>query len=125
LHFHGGIGYKYNLVRADISFFFFEITLFCLNGTPFYIKVQPVTLYDSIIDGSPLSQPAPPHVAPTYAIIAAEAIGSSGSTYVSELFVDDPRVSGYAFYEGGVLARAVFINSSAGEQDQHAYRSHI
>ena len=26
LHFHGGIGYKYNLVRAGIYFFFFELT---------------------------------------------------------------------------------------------------
>ena len=46
-------------------------------------------------------------------IIAAEAIGPSGSTSAAEIIVDDPQVSGYAFYEGGVLARAVFINSAA------------
>jgi hypothetical protein len=74
-----------------------------------------VTLYNSITTGSLLSQPSPPHVQPAYysAIITAEAIGSSGSTFVQELDIDDPQVSGYAFYEGIVLARAVFINSVA------------
>ena len=46
-------------------------------------------------------------------IIAAEAIGPSGSTSVTEIVVDDPQVSGYAFYEGGVLALAIFVNSAA------------
>ena len=32
---------------------------------------------------------------------------------VIELNVNDTRVSGYAFYEGTTLARAVFINSQA------------
>ena len=73
-----------------------------------------MTLYNSTNTGSPLSKPSPPHVQPAYyaAIIAAEAIGSTGSTFVQELDIDDPQVSGYAFYEGSVLARAVFINSA-------------
>ena len=59
--------------------------------------------------------PLPAHVQPQYyaAILAAEAIGSSGSTRISELSVGDARISGYAFYEGNVLVRAVFINSLA------------
>ena len=45
------------------------------------------------------------------AIVAAEAIGASGATRVAELNVGDKSVSGYAFYEGTKLARAVLINS--------------
>lgn len=90
VHFHDGIGYKYNLI-------------------------QPLTLTRSILDGSPLASPLAPHVQPPYyaAIIAAEAIGSSGSTEAVELFIDNPRIAGYAFYEYGSLTRAVFINSQA------------
>ncbi|KAJ7644338.1 glycoside hydrolase family 79 protein [Roridomyces roridus] len=85
--FHQGIGYKYNMV-------------------------QPVTLTRSPIDGSPLDPPLPPHVQPAYhaALVAAEAIGSSGSTSSVELDFDDDAVSGYAFYEDGALKRAVLIN---------------
>ncbi|KAF8274835.1 hypothetical protein EI94DRAFT_1713164 [Lactarius quietus] len=39
--------------------------------------------------------------------------GSSGSTCVTELDVSETQVSGYAFFEGSVLARAVFINLNA------------
>jgi hypothetical protein len=46
-------------------------------------------------------------------IIAAEAIGPSGSTSATEIVVDDLQVSGYAFYEGGVLFRAAIINFAA------------
>jgi hypothetical protein len=71
-------------------------------------------LNTSILDGTPLPEPAPPHVQPAYyaAIIAAEAIGS-GSTNATELDIDDPHVSGYAFFECGKLARMVLINSEA------------
>lgn len=90
LFFHEGVGYKYNLI-------------------------QPVALNRSIIDGSSLAAPIPPHVQPQYysAIIAAEAIGSSGSAQVLELQFDDPWTSGYAFYEWGVLRRALIVNSQA------------
>ena len=65
----------------------------------------------------------PPHIQPAYyaAVIAAEAIGDSGATQVVELDVGSDHVSGYAFYDGGALARAVLINlraytGSAGER---------
>ncbi|KAJ7058749.1 glycoside hydrolase family 79 protein [Mycena amicta] len=85
--FHQGIGYKYN-------------------------AIQPVTLTRSILDASPLSTPLPPHVQPAYhaALVAAEAIGTSGFTTAVELDIDDDEVSGYAFYEKGTLKRAVFIS---------------
>lgn len=89
LHFHEGIGYKYNLI-------------------------QPTTLNYSILDGSPIA-PLAPHVQPAYyaAIIAAEAIGSSGTTQAAEISIDENNVSGYAFYEYGSLSKAVFINTIA------------
>ncbi|KAL0954722.1 hypothetical protein HGRIS_003675 [Hohenbuehelia grisea] len=88
--FHEGIGFKYNLI-------------------------QPATLTRSTLDASPLPAPLPPHIQPQYyaAIIAAEAIGSSGATRATELVVNDALVAGYAFYEGNSLKRAVFINEKA------------
>ncbi|CAA7267056.1 unnamed protein product [Cyclocybe aegerita] len=88
--FHEGIGFKYNLI-------------------------QPATLTRSILDASPLPSPLTPHIQPQYyaAIIAAEAIGSSGTTRAVELIINHSRVAGYAFYEGGVLVRALLINSQA------------
>ncbi|PPQ75253.1 hypothetical protein CVT24_007431 [Panaeolus cyanescens] len=88
--FHVGIGFKYNLV-------------------------QPVSLTHSIIDGSPLPSPLPPHVQPQYyaAIIAAEAIGQNSNVKSVELAFDDPRLAGYAFYEAGKVVRAIIINSQA------------
>ncbi|KAJ7459673.1 glycoside hydrolase family 79 protein [Mycena latifolia] len=87
LFFHQGVGYKYN-------------------------AIQPVTLTRSITDGSPLSTPLPPHVQPAYyaALVAAEAIGTSGVSTSVELDIDDDDVSGYAIYERGVLKRAVLIS---------------
>lgn len=78
-------------------------------------QIQPVTLNRSILDGSPLPSPQPPHIQPLYyaAIIAAEAIGPSGSTQAIELDIGSSHVSGYAFFDGGKLARAVFINLRA------------
>lgn len=74
-----------------------------------------MTLTRSILDGSQLPQPLPPHIQPPYyaAVIAAEAIGPSGHTCMTELEIDDMQVSGYAFFEESVLARAVFINLNA------------
>ncbi|KZV62775.1 glycoside hydrolase family 79 protein [Peniophora sp. CONT] len=87
VYFHEGIGYKYNFI-------------------------QPVTLTRSIDDGSALSTPLAPHIQPAYyaAIIAAEAIGTSGATTISELTLNNSQLSGYAFYENGALKRALFIN---------------
>lgn len=80
-----------------------------------HLQIQPVVLTRSITDGTPLAEPLPPHVQPEYyaAIIAAEAIGNSGNTEIVEIVVDDPRISGYAFFERDQLVRAVFINSQA------------
>jgi Glycosyl hydrolase family 79 C-terminal beta domain len=81
----------------------------------FPLQIQPVTLTRSIRDGSTLPQPLRAHIQPEYyaAIIAAEAIGKSGKTQIQELTLNDPHLTGYAFYEGGTLARAVFINLNA------------
>ncbi|KAH9481594.1 Beta-glucuronidase [Psilocybe cubensis] len=88
--FHEGIGFKYNLI-------------------------QPLTLTRSTLDGSPLATPLPPHIQPQYyaAIIAGEAIGSTGNTRAVELSINNARISGYAFYEEDTLARAILINSQA------------
>ncbi|THH14807.1 hypothetical protein EW146_g5586 [Bondarzewia mesenterica] len=90
VYFHEGVGYKYNFI-------------------------QPVTLNRSILDGSPLSTPQPPHIQPLYyaAILGVEAIGPSGSTKAVELDVGSSYVSGYAFFDNGKLARAVFVNLKA------------
>ncbi|TDL22456.1 hypothetical protein BD410DRAFT_839887 [Rickenella mellea] len=90
VYFHQGIGYRYNMI-------------------------QPATLPRSIIDGTTLATSLHPHVQPAYyaAIIATEAIGTSGSTKVVELNINDARVSGYAFFEQTTLKRAVLINSEA------------
>lgn len=73
-----------------------------------------MTLNYSILDGSPIT-PLPPHIQPPYyaAIIAAEAIGSTGSTQVVEIPVNSTDISGYAVFEYGKLARAVFTNNVA------------
>ncbi|KAF8349020.1 glycoside hydrolase family 79 protein [Amanita rubescens] len=102
----------YSLYAASIG----VSRIFYHMGVGFrYTPIQPVTLTRSILDGSPLSQPLPPHVQPEYyaAIIIAEAIGSSGNVQMVEIQTDDPNVTGYAFYENETLARALFINSEA------------
>ncbi|TDL29211.1 glycoside hydrolase family 79 protein [Rickenella mellea] len=90
VYFHQGVGYKYSFI-------------------------QPATLTRSILDGSTLSTPLAPHLQPTYyaALVATEAIGTSGSTKAVELSINDPRIAGYAFFENGTLKRAVLINSEA------------
>ncbi|EIW84140.1 glycoside hydrolase family 79 protein [Coniophora puteana RWD-64-598 SS2] len=101
LHFHEGIGYKYNFI-------------------------QPVTLNYSILDGSPIT-PLAPHVQPPYyaAIIAAEAIGPSGTTQAIELNVNATDTSGYAFFEGQQLSRAIFINTVAYLPGANRSNTHI
>jgi Glycosyl hydrolase family 79 C-terminal beta domain len=78
-------------------------------------QIQPVTLTQSTLNESALSTPLPPHIQPQYysAIIAAEAIGNSNNTQVVELHIHDTRISGYAFYQGGQLTKAILINSLA------------
>ncbi|KAF9812100.1 hypothetical protein IEO21_06383 [Rhodonia placenta] len=90
LYFHEGIGYKYNFI-------------------------QPVTLNRSTINGSPLDTPAPPHIQPPYygALVVDSLVGSTGLAQVVELDVTDNNTSGYAAYEAGRLARAVFVNLDA------------
>jgi hypothetical protein len=69
---------------------------------------------DEFLDGSTLLQPLP-HIQPLYyaAIIAAQLIGSSGSTTIVELTVVNTHISDYSVFEGNALVRAVFINLNA------------
>jgi Glycosyl hydrolase family 79 C-terminal beta domain len=62
-----------------------------------------------------LQRPLLPHIQPLYyaAIVAAQLIGSSGSTRIVELTVDNTQISGYAVFEGNAIVRAVFINLNA------------
>ncbi|KAI0751865.1 glycoside hydrolase family 79 protein [Daedaleopsis nitida] len=85
--FHEGVGYKYNFI-------------------------QPISLNRSIVDGTPLNPPLPPHVQPVYyaALVINTLIGSTGASQIVELSVGDAQVSGYAAFEGGKLVRAVFVN---------------
>jgi len=79
-----------------------------------------VTLTRSIRDGSSLANPVLPRIQPQYyaAIIAAEAIGKSGNARVDDIDIDHKNVTGYAFYEGTKLARAVFLNLNPYEPDE-------
>ncbi|TFK83390.1 glycoside hydrolase family 79 protein [Polyporus arcularius HHB13444] len=88
--FHEGIGYKYN---------FF----------------QPVSLNRSTIDGSPLDPPLAPHIQPVYygGLVINTFVGKTGSAQIVELPIADSNVAGYAAYEHGRLARAVFVNLHA------------
>lgn len=102
-----GIGFKYNFVSNRLQSHISEYT-----HTSF--KFQPVTLNRSILDGTPLNPPQPPHVQPAYyaAILVARAVGHDAARIV-ELTVPADNVSGYAIYENGRLARAVFVNLDA------------
>ncbi|KAJ8090567.1 hypothetical protein PM082_018124 [Marasmius tenuissimus] len=119
--FHQGIGYKYNFVsRPPHPRFRHILTEF--------LYIQPVTLTRSIADGSELPEPLPPHVQPQHyaAITAAEAVRKGGNTQITEIPIDDERIAGYGFYEGGRLVRAFLINSKVflkGSSDD-ATRSH-
>ncbi|TFK26568.1 hypothetical protein FA15DRAFT_588192 [Coprinopsis marcescibilis] len=86
--FHQGIGYRSNIA-------------------------QPVALPRSPSDGKQLDTPLLPYIQPQYyaTIIAAEAIGPGVNTRISELVVDHPALSAYAFYSEKSLTRVLFINS--------------
>lgn len=105
---HHGIGYKYNMVSR---FVWIENSRLIASK----MQIQPVALGRSVINGSSLAASVPPHIQPSYyaALIAAEAIGSTGKSKLSELYVNASRIAGYGFYEEDVLVRAVLINSLA------------
>lgn len=88
------------------------------------LQFQPISLNRSILDGSPLASPQPPHVMPAYyaAIVVDTFIGETGSAKIVELSIPDSNVSGYAAFEGGVLKRAVFINLHAWLQSSSGSR---
>ncbi|KZT13293.1 glycoside hydrolase family 79 protein [Laetiporus sulphureus 93-53] len=90
LYFHEGIGYKYNFL-------------------------QPITLNYSTIDGSILDPPEPPHIQPPYygGLVVDTLVGNSGAASIVELDVPENDTTGYAVYESGTLARAVFVNLNA------------
>ena len=79
------------------------------------LQIQPVALDRSTLDAAILRTPLLPHIQPQYyaAIIIAEAIGNSNNTQVIELYINEPTISGYAFYQGGKLTKAILINSEA------------
>ena len=83
-----------------------------IRASIFPLQFQPVTLTRSTVDGSELDPPLPPHIQPAYyaGLVINSFIGNKGSSQIVELTVDDSNVSGYAAYEDGRLARAVFVN---------------
>jgi len=70
------------------------------------------------VDNSPLSPPSQPYLQPSYyaGLVVNTAVGreaASGATTIVELELSAPNLSGYAIYETGKLARAVFVNLNA------------
>ncbi|KAF9644536.1 glycoside hydrolase family 79 protein [Thelephora ganbajun] len=93
IYYHGGIGFKYN---------FF----------------QPIALDRSPVNNSHLSPPSQPYLQPPYyaGLVVNTAVGrmaGSGMTKIVELELTAPNLSGYAIYEMGKPARAVFVNLNA------------
>lgn len=87
VHFHQGRGFAYSAVQPSI-----------LNGS-------------GLDDG--LSHPDRPHIAPLWnaLLVVAEAIGTSGNSYVAELGTDSTSLAAYGIYEDYSLRRIVLINS--------------
>ena len=77
--------------------------------------MQPISLNRSIVDGSPLDPPEPPHVQPPFygGLVVNTFVGRTGTSALVELDIGDADVSGYAAFEEGVLVRAVFVNLHA------------
>lgn len=78
-------------------------------------QIQPITLNRSIVDGSPLDPPQPPHIQPSFyaALLIDTFVGRAGSVELVELDVPSSNVTGYAAFEYGFLKRAVFVNLQA------------
>ena len=83
--------------------------------TPPPPQIQPVTLNRSITDNTPLDPPLPPHIQPPFygGLVVNTLVGRTGAAQIVELAVDDADVTGYAAFEHGRLARAVFVNLHA------------
>jgi hypothetical protein len=81
LHFHNGYGYVYNALSP---------------GT-------------NVSDGLNYTRQ---HIGPLYysTVVVAEAIGSSGNTYIAELTSTNNTISAYGIWEGKRLARMVLTN---------------
>ena len=111
-----GCSFMMELASSIIWYVHTDVPLrYISSDSSLKFQIQPVVLTRSITDGTPLDSPLAPHIQPQYyaAIIAAEAIGNSGITQVIELKIADTTISGYAFYQGGLLTKAVLINSVA------------
>ncbi|KAF5375578.1 hypothetical protein D9757_008533 [Collybiopsis confluens] len=105
--FHDGIGFKYNLVQPialDRSItvpnrdFVRGVTVTKVQapGRRPQTAIFFVTTFSDHINGSELPSPLLPHVQPQYysAIVAAETIGNSGDTRISELTMETDAQAG-------------------------------
>lgn len=83
---------------------FYSLILFRFR----YNLFQPVA---DTVDGLNISRP---HILPAYHsfIVANEAIGTSGNSYVAELGTTNLSVAAYGIWENKKLARVVLINSA-------------
>lgn len=111
LFFHEGIGNPYNFVSVvDLA----SIPV-CPCSPVVRWQLQPISLNRSIVDGSPLDPPVPPHIQPGFygGVVINSFIGSTGTSTLVELDVGDSNVSAYAVFAGGSLVRAVFVNLHA------------
>lgn len=82
LHFHHGIGFRYNVV-------------------------QPVADSDDSLNITH------PHILPSYHafIVVNEAIGTSGNSYVGEIYTKTTNLTAYGIWEDRSLKRLVITNS--------------
>ena len=78
-------------------------------------QIQPISLNRSIVDGSPLDPPQPPHIQPSFyaALLVDTFVGLGGSPHLVELSVPNDNVTGYAAFVNGFIKRAVFVNLEA------------
>jgi hypothetical protein len=84
------------------------------NGRGFpYSVVQPSVLAGSGVDDG-LNHQDRPHIGPLFNsfLIVAEAIGTTGNSYVAELGTSSGSVSAYGIYEKGLLKRVVLLNAA-------------
>lgn len=110
LYFHEGVGFKYNFVGLQLHSSPIQLTNLCTLK-----QIQPISLNRSIIDGSPLDPPQPPHIQPSFyaALLVDTFVGRGASPQVVELSVPNNNVTGYAAFEQGFIRRAVFVNFEA------------